>query len=132
MNVLCDGVDIGCTGVSSRAIDVPFAWVTLDGSIRSKPVGKYSVQIEFTGPLGTDTPTEGVHEFEVKTLGGEWKFSAKAEHRPAHKHWHYRVVEPCPQCGSEDCCSAVREDYAIDVPAKTYWNVLNEKAEESL
>jgi hypothetical protein len=102
-------------------------WISLDGSRRSPPPGKYLGQLEFTGPVGFDMPTEGIHDFEIVRMGR--KFRAEAEHHPAHKQWTYRVIEPCPQCGSEDCCSAVREDYQIDVPAKTYWNVLNEKAE---
>jgi hypothetical protein len=129
MTVLCNGVDIGCTSMKSRPIYDQIEWISLDGSRRSPPRGKYSVQLEFTGPVGYDVPTEGIHDFAIVTMAGRQLFRAEAEHTPAHKETGSRIVEPCPKCGSEECCSAVWEDYEFEVPAKTYWNVLNEKTE---
>lgn len=124
MNVLCDGVDIGCTGVKSSPVYDQIEWVSIDGGSKSPPLGKYSVRLEFAGPVDPSMPTEGVHEFTIVFTGQ--KFHAEAEHIPAHKDKGSRLVAPCVLCGSDECCSAVWEDYEFDVPAKTYWNVLKE------
>jgi hypothetical protein len=125
MNVICNGVDIGCTGFSASPIHDQMEWVSIDGSRKSPPRGKYSVRLEFTGPVGYDMPTEGVHSFEVLSPTGRHAFRAEADHFKAHKQTGSRVVSLCPNCGGEECCSAVWEQYELDVPAKTYWNVLN-------
>jgi hypothetical protein len=130
MNVLCNGVDIGCTGVTSQPAHSHIEWRSLEElSTSPPPPGKYSVRLEFTGPVDPGMPTEGVHSFEFRSMAGVQTFRAEAEHIPAHKEKGARVAAPCPVCDNEECCNAVWENYEIDVPAKTYWNVLNEKAE---